>query len=243
MVKVLGGRCFLIAIVLALLEALVRTGVINPLFMAKPSTFLSLLWREWEAVLRALSTTLYEVALTFLLAAVAGLLLGYALWRFQALGDGLEGLLGALFASPTVLLYPISLAIFGRSSNAIITMAGIVAFLPIALITRSAFFSVSPTFIEVGRSLNLSEGRIFRYILLPAAAPLVFSGLRLGVMYTLIAVVAMEFILHMGGLGRTISDAHLRFQMDWLYGGVVLVVLLTVFVLLFLGYIEGRLRR
>src|SRR3990172_10348144 len=91
----------------------------------------------------------------------------------------------ALFASPLVLLYPIFLVVFGRTPAAIITLSAVFGLIPIAINTRSAFQHVSPVLVRVGSSMNLSRRQMFRHILIPAAAPTLFSGFRLGLTYIL----------------------------------------------------------
>ncbi|WP_375000853.1 ABC transporter permease [Aeromicrobium sp. CTD01-1L150] len=222
-------RIALIAAFLVAIEFSVRVEIIDPFFVARPSSVLvqmgSLLTDS--EFLSLVGITLAETFVAFGLAAVVGVIVGFLLWRFRALGDAFEPLVAALFSSPIVLLYPIFLVILGRNSAAIVALAAVFAVLPTILFTKQALGAVSQTMLNVGRSLRLSAWSNFRYILLPAAAPTIFTGLRIALTYVLIVVVAMEYILQIGGLGRFVSEASLLFRATDLYVSVGLIVVIS----------------
>jgi len=223
------ARILVLVAFLALLEAAVRVGLINPFFVPPPSEFLAQMARDLfdPRFLVLTGITLYETTAAFLIAASVGIAFGFLLWRVTTLGEAYDPLVAALFSSPIVLLYPIFLVFFGRTPLAIIALASLFAVLPIILFTRQALAGVSPTLLRVGASMNLSAWGNFRYILLPAAAPTIFTGLRIGLTYILIVVVAMEFILQIGGLGYLVAQSALLFRANELYSGVSLVVLMS----------------
>ena len=222
-------RLAVIAAFLVLVEVAVRTEVINPFFVPRPSDVLVRMGvRLTESeFLGLVAVTLSETLVAFALAALVGMLVGFLLWRFRPLGNAFEPLVAALFSSPIVLLYPIFLVILGRDSGAIIALAAVFAVLPTILFTKQALSGVSRTLLNVGRSLNLSGWNSFRYIMLPAAAPTIFTGLRIALTYVLIVVVAMEYILQIGGLGRFVSESSLLFRAIDLYVSVGLIVLIS----------------
>src|SRR3972149_9762261 len=164
---------------LLLVEGAVRGEWISRFFLTAPSQAFQILWGELVAggVSAMLLITLYEIAAALLASTVAGLLVGFLLWKNRALGRSYELLLGALFASPVVLTYPIFLVVFGRTSAAIITLSAVFGFIPVAINTRSAFAHVNPVLLRVGSSMNLSRRQAFPHIMIPAGAPPGFSGL------------------------------------------------------------------
>lgn len=230
MTSVTATRWFVILCFLIVLEVAVRTDFINQLFVALPTQTFAELVRSMvnTEFLGLIALTLYETAAAFLISAVVGISFGYLLWKVPVLGKAYEPLIAGLFSSPIILLYPIFLVVFGRTSSAVIAQGIAMGILPIILFTRQAFMGVSPTFIKVGRSLNLPPKAIFRHILLPAAAPTIFTGLRLGLTYMLISIISMEYITQLGGLGKAVSDSYLRFRMPELYSSIVVVIVLSV---------------
>lgn len=242
--RVLLGQLGVVTLGVLAIELLVRAGGVSPLFLSAPSQvfplFLAML--PTELVGMALQT-LSEVALALMIGATAGILFGYALWRFATAGRAYEALLAAVFATPLVLLYPISLVLFGRTPSAVVAMAVISSIVPITLNTRNAFAAVPPVLVNVGRSLNLSEQRIFREIMLPAAAPGIFAGLRLGLSYIFKATLVLEFIVNIGGLGRRAALAYDLLDIPRLYASVLAVVLLSVLFVFALNQSERWLKR
>lgn len=222
-------RVAVIAGCLVLIEIAVRTEALNPFFVARPSeVVVRMASRLTEGeFLRLVAITMTSTFLAFAFAAVVGVIVGFLLWRYRILGDAFEPLVAALFSSPIVLLYPIFLVILGRNSTAVIALAAVFAVLPTILFTKQALSAVSRTLINVGRSLNLSDWSSFRHILLPAAAPTIFTGLRIALTYVLIVVVAMEYILQIGGLGRFVSESSLLFRATDLYVSVGLIVIIS----------------
>lgn len=117
-------RWIFVAIFLAVIEVIVRLNLVDRIFLTSPSLIAVAAWDElFSGELPSLFLlTAYEVAIAFIVASIVGLCAGYVLWRYPLLGRVYDELLGALFASPLILLYPILLVIFGRGINAIIAM-------------------------------------------------------------------------------------------------------------------------
>jgi len=240
-IAVRGLTVFLFFLVL---EIAVAKGTINPLIIARPTAMILSLYGNivQGEIPKLFLTTMTEVSAAFGLAALIGFLLGYFLWRYEYLGLAYETLLGALFASPLVLVYPIFLVIFGRSPAAVVAMGTLAGFIPITLGVRDGLAQVNRTFIRVGKSLNLSNRAIFWRIQLPAATPTIFSGLRLGFTYTLVNVIGVEFLAEIGGLGKLVSAAYFRFQIDTMYGGILTIIILTG-IFIYLTYrIQGKVK-
>lgn len=222
-------RILLVVGTLALLEIAVRTGLINEFFMPPPSEFLVQVGRDLvnREFLFSAGATLLTTAAAFLLAGMVGVALGFLFWRAKRLGEAYEPLVAGLFSSPIIILFPIAAVLFGRNAVAAIALAALFGVLPIILYTKQALSGVSPILLKVGSSLNLSSAENFRHILLPAAAPTIFTGLRIGMTYILKVVVTMEFVLRIGGLGSLVSESSLQFRATELYSGVTLIVLMS----------------
>jgi NitT/TauT family transport system permease protein len=243
--KLLLWRLGLILAGLAALEAAVRGRWINPFFLASPLQSAEVLWSNVTSgkVVVMTLVTLGEIGAALLASTLVGLLVGFLLWRYMVLGQSYEMVLGALFASPVILCYPIFLVVFGRTSAAIIALSSIFGLIPIAINTKSAFAHVSPVLVRVGASMNLSRRQIFRHILIPAAAPTVFSGFRLGLTYILKSVLGLEYIVQVGGIGMWVSDSAYRFEIGEVYAGVLGTILLSIVFLYAINRTEGWVRR
>jgi NitT/TauT family transport system permease protein len=96
---------------------------------------------------------------------------------------------------------------------------------PVVLKTLEGLDGIRPVLIGVGRSLQLSEAQIFRKILLPASLPAIFTGMRLGLTFCLINVVAVEFLINLGGLGQLINEMAERYDLPGTWAAIGFVVL------------------
>ena len=222
-------RVLLLIVASGLLELAVRTEMVDAFFVPPPSEFVPQVFLNLfdPQFLADIGVTLIEVVAAFAASAILGIGVGFLLWRFKLIGKAYEPLVAALFGSPVVLLYPVFIIFFGRTSLAIVTLAVTTASLPIILFTQQALGAVRSTFLKVGASFQLHEWETFRHILLPAATPTIFTGLRIGLTYVLIVVVSTEYILQIGGLGNFIAEKSLMFKANELYAGVTLVVILS----------------
>jgi NitT/TauT family transport system permease protein len=173
------------------------------------------------------------------IAAVLGIAVGYWLHKVPVAGRAFTNWFAALAAAPLVLLYPLFLVLVGRNVWTIIVMGAIAALPPVVLKTREGLDGVRPVLLAVGRSLNLGRWNQFRRIMLPAALPTIFTGLRLGLVFALINTVGIEFLLGFGGLGMLISDLGDRFDLAAMYAAILFVMLVSIGVLILLERTES----
>jgi NitT/TauT family transport system permease protein len=225
-------------------EALSIAGVLPRLTIPPPTAVVAALWRliAEESLLWALAATLATTLCAIGGAIVVGLPAGYWLYRHTSFGLAYRDWLGALFAAPTVLLYPLVLVLFGRSYSAIGAMAFITGIVPIVLGAREGLAAVPRTLVNVGRALHASPAQEFWKILLPAGAVMIFTGIRLGTIYALLNVIGIEFLVNFGGLGFVVSSMYDRFDFPGMYAAILCVVLICVTMLWALRKIEDRLR-
>ena len=240
---VLVGLAGLIACGL-LLEFSVDAGWVMELIVPRPSdTFFA--FSEVQNNMDLVGNFFVTLAMTAAatgLALLIGIPFGYFLYRNTRYGIAYEGWLAAAFAAPTVLLYPLFLVLFGRSHLTLIAMGFIPGAIPIIIQTRQGLLGVPRTLLNVGRSFNVSERDMFWKILLPSAVPTIFTGIRIGVMYTLVNIVAIEYLIDFGGLGRIVSEMYFRFDTPGTYASIIAVVFVSVLFYWGFGRVEKWLR-
>jgi NitT/TauT family transport system permease protein len=153
-----------------------------------------------------------------------------------------EGWVAASAAAPLVLAYPLFLVIFGRSQLTLVMMGFCSGVAPVVLKTLEGLSATRRVLISVGRCLHLSPAEQFRLILLPAAIPTIFVGLRLGLIFALINIVGLEFLTNIGGLGELINLLAERYDLPGTYAAITFVVLVSVLFFILLQRIEQWLR-
>ena len=102
--------------------------------------------------------------------------------------------------------------------------------------------NVVKVLVNVGRSFNLTGPQQFWKILLPAALPTIFVGIRLGLVFALINVVGVEFLINYGGLGQLINDLSERYDLAGTYAAICFVILVSVLFFMALEKVERWLR-
>ena len=230
--------------VVALVELLIAAGAINAFVVPKPSQILLAIPRiiAEEHVLDRFWQTAQEVVWASLLLAVFGIALGSLLFRFLGLRLAFETWVGALAAAPIVLMYPLFLVIFGRSTTTIVMIGFAAGLAPVILKTVEGLSGTRRVLIDVGRSFKLSRAQQFRKVLLPAALPAVFVGLKLGLIFAMINIVGVEFLINFGGLGQLINELAERYDLPGTYGAILFVILASVLFFAVLERIERWLR-
>ena len=219
------GMATVIAIV-AIVEGLVRANVINPFVVPLPSDVLAAVPRviAEEHVAKRFWQTTQEVLWAALLLAATGIGAGWLLYRFTLLRRACESWVGALAAAPVVLAYPLFLVIFGRSAATIVMIGFAAGLAPAILKTVEGLSGTRASLINVGRSFRVTRSQQFWKILLPAALPSIFVGLRLGLVFAMINIVGVEFLINFGGLGQLINDLAERYDLPGTYAAILFVI-------------------
>lgn len=153
-------------------------------------------------------TSLSRVGVGFSLAAVVGVglgvLVGVNLWAHR----GLDPIFQVLRTVPPLAWLPISLAVFREAQPSALFVIFITAIWPIVINTAAGVRNLPTDYINVSRVLRLSPLEFFFRILLPATTPHVFTGLRIGIGMSWLAIVASEMLLGGVGVGFFIWDQY-----------------------------------
>ena len=219
------------------------SGVLNPKFLSPPQTVLTALvagvlpggdlWPEiWPSLRRGLGG--------FAVALVLGVAGGIVVGSFNALEKILAPVL-LFFRNLSILaLFPVFLLFFGIGEQSKIAIVAWAAFWPIFINTTNAVKGVERILINAARTLGADKAYIFTYVVLPAAIPNIFPGIRLAASYAFTALVAAEYLGATEGLGIYIRASQERFEVSKMYAGIVVLGLIGVIVNLVLTKVEQR---
>ena len=159
-----------------------------------------------------LRVTLTELAAAFALSSVGGITLGYLISRSQFLIRVFEPLLAGVYSIPIILFLPLYVLFFGLGPASKIALGTTISFFPIVLNTIAGFGYVDRMYVVAARSMGASGFQLFRWVLLPAALPVILTGLRMGFIVALLSILGSETIASLAGLGHRI--VHLAEAMD-----------------------------
>jgi len=235
---------FLLALILLWYFA-TASGRINPVLLPNPLT----VWHNLVQVLRSgeywpdLQVTLSEIAVAFAISCVIGLLLGYLISRSQYLIAVFEPLLAGIYSIPMILFLPLFVLFFGLGSWSKIALGAVISFFPIALNTIAGFGYVDRILIRSARSMGASNAQLLRYVLLPAALPVVLTGLRIGFTVTVLAVFGSETIASFAGLGHRIAQLADAMETARMFAYIAFAVVIAAVLNALMAVVESRARR
>ncbi len=234
-----------IVLLACLLQGLIALDLVNGYVVPYPSDIVLALPRivAEEGVPRRFFVTVGETFSAAALVLIVGLPIGWALFHHARLRFAFEPWFAALAAAPLVLAYPLFLVLFGRGALTIIVIGFSSGVAPLVLKTAEGFSGVRRVLIDVGRGFRLTRAQEFTKILLPAALPEIFVGLRLGLIFSPINIVGVEFLINFGGLGQLINELSERYDLPGTYAAICFVVLVSVLFLAILQQGERWLRR
>ena len=243
--RIFWTRCAVIAGPVALLEAACWLGWISQLVIIPPSemaaAMVSLLGTA--EVLDSVAQTFSTVAIAFVAAVALGFALGTAIHGLPRLRRAIDPLLASYYSVPFFVFYPLLVALFGLNAMPLIAIGFIFALPAMLIATLLGLDRVPRVLRKVARMHRLGWARTAMLVILPAALPNLFQGIKLALAYAFIGVIAGEFILSSGGLGYAIAYAYESFENRTMYG-LMLFVLLSAIVTNGLLYAwEARLQR
>lgn len=209
------------------------------LWLSGPSSQLLLTENVSEDIVPSLTRLLGGWAI----AAVIGISVGIALGRIGWLVDFVGPLLHFLRAVPPPALLPVFIVILGLSTTMQLAVIAFGVIWPILLNTIDGARSVEGTQVDTARVFRVSPLRRLFGVVLPAASPKIFAGLRISLSLALILMVISELIGTTDGLGRALEDAKGEFSIADMWAVVVLLGILGYVLNALLLAVEHRVLR
>ncbi|WP_162918520.1 nitrate ABC transporter permease [Taklimakanibacter deserti] len=151
--------------------------------------------------------SLKRVAIGYAIAAVVGVALGTLIGQSQLAMRGLDPIFQVLRTVPPLAWLPLSLAAFRDGQPSAVFVIFITSVWPIVINTAVGIRNIPEDYRNVARVLRLNPLEYFGKIMLPAASPYIFSGLRIGIGLSWLAIVAAEMLIGGVGIGFFIWDA------------------------------------
>ena len=187
-----------------------------------------------------LKVTLEELLIAFAIATSLGVTLGYLIARSPYIIKVFEPLFAGIYSIPIILFLPLYVLFFGLGPASKIALGATIGFFPVVLNTISGFGYVDRTLVTAARAMGASDVQMFRYVLLPAALPVVLAGLRMGFTVALLSVIGSETIASLAGLGHRIVDLAENMDMARMFAYIVFVVAIAALLNTLVSFLERR---
>jgi ABC-type nitrate/sulfonate/bicarbonate transport system permease component len=235
---------FLVVLVVLWYLATTRWRV-SPLLLPNPV----LVWNNFWDIIRTgeflgdLRVTLTELAIAFAISSTSGVIVGYLISRTQYRIRVFEPLFSAIYSVPIILFLPLYVLFFGLGPASKIALGATISFFPIALNTIAGFGYVDKVLVTAARSMGASDYQLFRYVLLPAALPIILTGMRMGFTVALLSIIGSETIASLAGLGHRIVHLAEGMEMARMFAYIVFVVFIAATLNMLVSALEARGKR
>ena len=205
-----------------------------PHYLSAPSLIASGLWELAVSgeLFSALVASVYRVAMGFAIGATAGVVAGLGAGLVPGVRNFFDPLVSFLFSIPKIAFLPIFLLLFGLGHASKISIIAFSVFFPVFVASRHAVVSINPILIWAAQNMGASPRTIFFRVIIPAAAPELFSGIRIGLAHAFVILFAAELIGSKVGLANLISYGEDWVHFDLMFAGI--------FCFAVLGFVSDR---
>jgi NitT/TauT family transport system permease protein len=230
-------------VVLAVWEYLAVSKTVSPYILPKPTGAARALW---EGVITKgtyrhdMWVTMKEMLLGFAAGAGTGLVLGALLASSRWVERAFMPYVVFMQTVPLVAVAPLLLIWFGFGITAKVVTVSLLVLFPVTVNTLAGLKATSQSRVDLLQSFGASPRHIFRHVKLPAAAPFIFTGLDIGIVYSPVGAIVSEFLGADHGLGIAIFQAQQNLDLPGVFALVVLLGLIGIALHLILVGIRRR---
>src|SRR4249919_1527553 len=244
--KIWAARLMVLAVIFVFWEWAATSKLVDPILIGRPTGIVQYLWQEvfvTQSLLNDLYWSMGGTVIAFVLGSISGLLVGMLLVTSPTTEAVFNPIFTALNAMPRIALAPLFIIWFGLGLGSKVAVGFSLTFFIVLTSTVAGGRGVNPDHITLARTLGASEEQIFRKFVLPSAVPVIFNGLRLGLIFALLGVVGGEIIASEHGLGQTLSVLAASFKTSGVFAVIILLALVGVCITWGMTSLENRLLR
>lgn len=227
------GKAVLPATALVLLlvgfwQLYVTAADVNAVILPPPSDIVTTMWEERSTLLADLWVTFQEIALGFVVGAIAGMVCGILIAYSRVLERTLYPLVIASQVIPVFAIAPLLIIWFGFGITPKVLIAALIVFFPICVNQVEGLRSAEQGAVDLLRSYGASEWRVFRVIRLPASIPYLLAGMQIGVTFSVIGAVIAEWVGAQEGLGALMLAANSQSETALVFAAILTVAIVGV---------------
>lgn len=186
--------------------------------------------------------TLGRVLAGFVLGAIPGILLGIVMGINQTIRLMLDATLSAIYVLPKIAIFPIVMLMFSDpfGEGPKIVVVALSVFFLMTINTMAGVRDIDPVFLMAGRNYGARGLQLFRHVIVPAAMPVIFAGLRLALGTALIVIISVEFLRARQGVGYMTFYYWEVLNPEKMYAGLFVVMLLGAALTLALQWVQRK---
>ena len=238
-----GVHLVFVCVMFALGEWLTVNRWLDPTFVGQPSGILKFLWNNITSgqLWVDMGWTMAGTLISFAIGSVAAITLGLLFVGFPKFEKFLEPYLNAMNVMPRIALAPLFILWFGLGLGSKIALGCSLTFFIVLSSTVAGIRGVSQDHVTLCKTLGASAVSTFFQVTLPGAVPVIFSGLRLGLIYSLLGVIGAEIIASEKGLGQSLAYLGSTFEVNGVMALLLVLAVIGVSVMKTMTWLEKRL--
>ena len=219
-------RIYPIALVLGLWELSGRLSLVDPFLLPPLSAALAAVVTNADLLVLDSLITLGRAFTGLAIGAFAGLVVGTLMAWYRPVNDFFDPLVSAIFPTPKLALFPLLMVWLGLGEGSKIALIALSAFFPVAVNTLSGMRGVDKFLIWNAQTKGANEFQILRRVMIPAALPFIFTGLRISTAFAFLLAIAAEMLSANSGLGFRLIISQRTFEPATMYASLLLVAAL-----------------
>jgi NitT/TauT family transport system permease protein len=214
-----------VAVLLVAWQLIPRLGLVDRTFLPPLSDVLQAWWKLaasgelWTDTQVSLQRSLTG----FAIALAVGIPVGLGIGWYPLAAELLSPVLAIFLNTAAIALLPVFTLILGIGETSKISIIVYASVWPVLYNTISGVRNVDPLLVKSARSLGVSHLRLFQKVILPAAVPTIFTGIRLAGAASILVLITTEMVGAKAGLGYLILNSQFNFQIPQMYAGILTV--------------------
>jgi len=219
--------------------------IFETFYFSKPSAIIAHLWKELfdTGFYYDLWITSVEMFLGYAFGAIAGIVLGVALSRWEYVSRVVDPFLLALNSIPRIAVAPLLIVWFGIDMSSKVFLAATLVFFIMFFNTLSGVRSVNRAYCDIARIQGASERQIFTKVMLPSASSWIITGLKMSLPFALVGVIIGEFMVSSHGLGYRLNYYSTSYNTTGALAIIIFMMILMMALTTVVDKIEARLLR
>ena len=226
-------------------EYMANKGIINTFIYSSPSRIIKTivaLYKQNNLFIH-IWVTVYETVISFSLATLLGTFIAIILWYSKFLYKVFDPYLTVLNSLPKVALGPIIIIIFGANIRSIVIMALLISIVITISNVYSGFINTDKNKIKLLKSFGANKWQMLRYLIIPSNYHVIINSLKINVGMSMVGVIMGEFLVSKEGIGYLINYGSEVFNLNLVFAGIIILLLVSYLMYLIVLYIEKVLIR
>ena len=226
-------------------EYLANNNIINAFIYSSPSRIVKTIVDLYKNnnLFNHIWITCYETVISFVLATIIGTFVAIILWYSKFLYKVFDPYLTVLNSLPKVALGPIIIILCGANIKSIVIMALLISLIITIINVYAGFINTDKNMLKLMQSFHASKWEMFKYLVIPYNYPIIINSLKINVGMSLVGVIMGEFLVSKSGIGYLINYGSQVFNLNLVFTGIVILLVVSYVMYLIVSYLEKVLIR